>query len=155
MFKVPIKGLYILILTGSVISSAAVAQSAAERCFRGKEAPSAIVSLCTEAIRDPAYKDSKEVAAVFHVSRGNGFALEDRLEEAIMDYTAAIILDPRLAVANLNRGDLRLRIGAHDQAIADYNEVLRLEPNHPTARDKLKRAIELKDLTRSNRGPLR
>jgi tetratricopeptide (TPR) repeat protein len=53
--------------------------------------------------------------------------------EAVVDYTEAIRLNPKLIAAYLNRGMLRRQSGDLAGALSDYNEVLRLNPNSDSA----------------------
>ena len=49
------------------------------------------------------------------------------------DYTEAIRLDPKLAVAYNSRGNVYYDEGDYDRAIADYNEAIRLDPKYAFA----------------------
>jgi len=54
-----------------------------------------------------------------------------QIAQAVEDYTQALKIHPRLAVAWINRGDLRARQGELDAAIADYTEAGRVSPGDP------------------------
>jgi tetratricopeptide (TPR) repeat protein len=58
---------------------------------------------------------------------------ERYIAEAVVDYTEAIRLNPKLVSAYLNRGMLRRQSGDLAGALSDYNEVLRLNPNSDLA----------------------
>ena len=49
------------------------------------------------------------------------------------DYSEAIRLDPKSAVAFNNRGNVYFRKGDFDRAIADYDEAVRLDPKNALA----------------------
>jgi D-alanyl-D-alanine dipeptidase len=58
---------------------------------------------------------------------------ERYIAEAVVDYTEAIRLNPKLVSAYLNRGMLRRQSGDLAGALSDYNELLRLNPNSDLA----------------------
>ena len=60
--------------------------------------------------------------------------LEDRNEQALADFTAAVALDPRLAHAFANRGYLLNRLGRFDEAFADLARALELTPEDDDVR---------------------
>jgi tetratricopeptide (TPR) repeat protein len=53
----------------------------------------------------------------------------NRIAQAIPDFTAAITANPNLAVAHQNRGISYFRTGRFDDALADFENAVRLEPN--------------------------
>jgi tetratricopeptide (TPR) repeat protein len=55
-------------------------------------------------------------------------------DKAIADFSAAIRLDPKLALAYLNRGSVWREKDDLDRAIADFDEAVRLEPTLGHAR---------------------
>ncbi len=60
--------------------------------------------------------------------RGKAWLDKKEYEKAIADYSEAIQLDPKLAVAWNNRGVAWLGKNEYDKAIADYTEAIRLDP---------------------------
>jgi tetratricopeptide (TPR) repeat protein len=58
------------------------------------------------------------------------------IARAIVDYDDAIELDPKLALAHLNRGIALEAKGNTDLAIADYDEAIRLDPKLASAYSK-------------------
>jgi tetratricopeptide (TPR) repeat protein len=54
-------------------------------------------------------------------------------DRAIATVSEAIRLDPKNALAFVNRGIAYARKGDHDRAIADYNEAIRLDPKNALA----------------------
>jgi tetratricopeptide (TPR) repeat protein len=67
--------------------------------------------------------------AVAHRNRGEGHFNKHEDDEAIADYTRAIVLDPNYALAYRGRGRVLGRKGELNGAILDFNEALRLDPN--------------------------
>ena len=117
-------------------------------CWGGKLNASELIQACTDAIKKETY--GKEVKAIFYVQRGNAYAIQENWVDAINDYTAAIIFDPKLWVANLNRGDARIKIGDYVKALSDYDEVLKLDPHNSHAIDNIKRTREIIELNSKN-----
>lgn len=53
--------------------------------------------------------------------------------KAIADYTEAIRLDPKLALAYYSRGLTSVKKADYDKAITDFTEVIRLDPKYSIA----------------------
>ena len=62
---------------------------------------------------------------------GAGAARQD--DEAVIEYSEALRIDPGNADDLNSRGFSLARTGAHDRAIADFDEALRLKPDQPDA----------------------
>lgn len=71
--------------------------------------------------------------AVAYNNRGNVYQNMGNHQQAIIDYTKAIEIDPRYAIAYNNRGSIYDTIGAHMQAIDDYNMAIKLNPGYLNA----------------------
>lgn len=77
------------------------------------------------------------------LDRGLTFLARGRLDQAVADFTSALALDDRLAMAYFQRGDaLRLK-GDYDNAAADFQDALRLDPRHVSAYINLGRTYRL------------
>ncbi len=63
-----------------------------------------------------------------HYNKGVEYGQQGRFDEAIAEYTKAIVLDPNLAEAYGNRGNAWRALGEVQRAIADYAEAIRLNP---------------------------
>ena len=70
---------------------------------------------------------TEELASTF-VDKGKGQA-----DRAIADYTQALVINPRLALAYTNRGLAYHDKGQYDQALADYEEALAINPSDAEA----------------------
>jgi tetratricopeptide (TPR) repeat protein len=66
--------------------------------------------------------------AVECVERGIALAKEGRYDQAIAEYTKAIELDPKYALAYCFRGDAYGKTGKSNLAIADYTKAIELDP---------------------------
>ena len=58
---------------------------------------------------------------------------EDRKDEAIVEYSKAIELDPKIAAAYNNRGIIYDDLELYQSAIADYNKAIELDANYANA----------------------
>jgi tetratricopeptide (TPR) repeat protein len=68
----------------------------------------------------------------------------DKLPNAVADYTKAIALDPTNVAAYINRANINYMMGNFEQALDDYDKILKLTPNDKRA--KAERAKTLKAL---------
>jgi tetratricopeptide (TPR) repeat protein len=66
-------------------------------------------------------------ALAFYI-RGNDWAERGEFDRALVDYDAALRMDPLFIEAFVNRGVVWARKGDLDRAIADYDAALRLNP---------------------------
>jgi tetratricopeptide (TPR) repeat protein len=64
---------------------------------------------------------------------GNAWSSQEEYDKAIRDYTEAIHLDPKYALAFCNRGLAWSNKKEYDKAIQDYTEAIRLDPNDAAA----------------------
>jgi tetratricopeptide (TPR) repeat protein len=63
-----------------------------------------------------------------HYDKGVEYGQQGRFDEAIAEYTKAILLDSSLAEAYSNRGNAYRALGEVQRAIADYAEAILLDP---------------------------
>jgi tetratricopeptide (TPR) repeat protein len=78
------------------------------------------------------------------VARGGVFVRRDQVERAIADYDDMLRLEPQADFFN-TRGELWWRKGERPRALADFASALKLNANHPLAKDnyrKLARELE-------------
>lgn len=66
-------------------------------------------------------------------NRGNVRVIENKLDEAIVDFNQAIELAPNATDPYLNRGSAFEEKKLYQQAIGDYNKVLEIDPNDAMA----------------------
>lgn len=67
-------------------------------------------------------------------NRGLGYLRSGQYDKAIIDFSEAILINPKNPFAFDNRGDAWREKGNFDRALADYNEALRVEPDFSSAR---------------------
>jgi tetratricopeptide (TPR) repeat protein len=67
--------------------------------------------------------------AIAYEQRGFALQKEQKLPQAIADFTEAVKLSPRDARIYEQRAAAEMKNNAHDQALADYSEAIKLNPN--------------------------
>lgn len=80
------------------------------------------ISACTEALRDHAGD------AELHSNRGAAYLMLDELDQAIIDFNAALRIEPSNPIHYFNRGTAYTKKKDNSNAIADYSEAIRLAP---------------------------
>jgi tetratricopeptide (TPR) repeat protein len=73
-------------------------------------------------------EDASPMNAQDYFKRGNEFYEKDDYDNAIADFSAAIRLDPEVAVLHNSRGMAYHFKNEYDKAIADYTAAIRLDP---------------------------
>ena len=74
-----------------------------------------------------------DIAAAAFLARGVAKISLGKLDEAILDYDAAIRLNPNFVDAYSIRGIINNRLGKYNEAISDCNAAIRLNPNYANA----------------------
>jgi tetratricopeptide (TPR) repeat protein len=65
-----------------------------------------------------------------NLDKGNQYFNDEKWEEAIAEYTAAIEIDPDNAEAYANRGVSYAEKGNYELSIVDYNKAIELDPQN-------------------------
>ncbi len=89
------------------------------------------IAACTRAIKSGRFK-GHDLASQY-VNRGVEYNSASELDRAIADFSEAIRLNPKFAMAFYNRGIAYRSKNDPDRAIADYNEAIRLNPKYGSA----------------------
>jgi tetratricopeptide (TPR) repeat protein len=66
-------------------------------------------------------------------NRGLGYLRNKEYDKAIVDFSEAILINPKNPYAFDNRGDAWREKGNFDRALADYNEALSIDPSFTSA----------------------
>lgn len=65
----------------------------------------------------------------YHVAMGSIYQRQDRLFDALAEYTAALEIDPKEITALVNRGDIFYsNLGLKDEPLADFEAAIALDP---------------------------
>lgn len=70
---------------------------------------------------------------LYHFARGNAYFYSRDFENAIIDFSNTIWLNPGDAQAHLNRGNCFRELNQLDQALADYSDALKIDPSYENA----------------------
>ena len=84
------------------------------------------IAACTKVIEDK--KQSTDVRAEALASRGSAFDDQDKYDEAIADYDAALKLSPGDPAVLILRGNSYDAKGDKQKAIADYTAAIKINP---------------------------
>jgi tetratricopeptide (TPR) repeat protein len=82
------------------------------------------------------------LSPVLHLNLGNNLFRLERYQEAELQYSSAVRLNPNLTPAILNRANTYASIQRFPEAIDDYEDYLTLRPDDPQ-REKIESMIEL------------
>jgi len=132
MRRVPLLSLTAGLLGWVFGHSAALAASEAEwRDCKSREIDKArVVAACSRIAADKKATPSERATALN--DRGNAYQEKKDFTRAIADYTAALRLDPSLALVYFNRGYAYKEQGEYDRALADCDKALQLAPGNLT-----------------------
>src|SRR5215831_18713609 len=72
------------------------------------------------------------------IARGGAFVRREQVDRAIADYDVMLGLDPQADFFN-TRGELWWKKGERPKALADFAAALKLNPDHPLARDNFRK----------------
>ncbi|WP_169704296.1 tetratricopeptide repeat protein [Candidatus Kuenenia stuttgartiensis] len=72
-----------------------------------------------------------------HIERANTLAKENKLEEALSEYTKAIESDKSSEIAYYGRGDVYFKLGKLEDAAKDFRSAIDIKPGFIEAHKKL------------------
>jgi protein O-mannosyl-transferase len=76
-----------------------------------------------------------------HVNLGNAFLQVGKIQDAVVEYEAALKIEPFLAEPHNNLGTILIRSGQLPEAIAHYEQALRIKLDYPEAQNNLGLAL--------------
>ncbi len=123
------RGLWIAAVV-TVLAAGEVRADALDACRRTPRLESRLLA-CTEVIESAAATQEQKAMAFRY--RAEARMAAGALNEAIIDFTEAIALNPASATIFAGRGQARLLAGELDFALADYSEAIRLAPSSASA----------------------
>jgi tetratricopeptide (TPR) repeat protein len=122
-------------------TKAALLRAIAQTWYREKQIDKAIEALDKALAVQPNDPEAHKLMANLKVAKGITFYNDNKMPEALAQFSAAAEIDPTMAEAFYYRGLANLAQGKNDAAKADLQKSLDLDPNHPNAaeaRDFLK-----------------
>ena len=66
---------------------------------------------------------------MFFYNRGKSYSEKGELEQAILDYSNALEIDPKKSKAYCERGYCWDELKNYEKAIIDYNKAIKIYPN--------------------------
>lgn len=114
----------------TVLASASAGSGATDLCRQyvdNKEYDRAIDE-CSRMLTVSAYP-----AIEAYNNRGIAYAGKHQYEQAVLDYSRAIGLDPKFDKAYVNRGNAHWHLGKYEESFADYQTAIKLNPADPNA----------------------
>ncbi len=102
----------------------AAAQPAQVTCREGT--PEAAIAACTTVLNGKGI--APELRALTLINRGTAYVKSRDLDSALVDFDAAIKLDPKSAAAHNYRGLVMRERGDYDLAIESYTTAIKLQP---------------------------
>lgn len=81
----------------------------------------------------------RDLLAPSYAWRGYALAASGRTAEGLSDVEEALALDPKNTTALATRGLINELLGHNDKAVADFQQVLSIEPGNAASQDALKR----------------
>ena len=104
-----------------------------------------IIAVCDALIDNDKTERADRLKAL--LARGAAYQRRDDIDRAIVDYSDALRIDPKLADIFNTRGELYRGKGDRPRALADFSAALKLNPQHAGARANFKAlALELEKL---------
>lgn len=85
-----------------------------------------VIRVCTRVLEKGGLQGS--LLSTTLSNRGLGYLRSKQYDKAIIDFSEAILVNPKNPFAFDNRGDAWREKGQYDRALSDYNEALSIEP---------------------------
>jgi tetratricopeptide (TPR) repeat protein len=113
-----------------LVASSAWAQTRDENIMKcTSNNPDAVISGCTALL----HSDHEADWVAAYIARGNAYIGMGRYDQAIADFTKAILLQPDSVMAYTSRGSAYGSAGQYDQAVADFTKAITLRPDFAMA----------------------
>ena len=113
--------------------AAPVAAQTPDDCYKAslEEDDQNLIRVCTRVL-DKGGLSKSDLSTTLN-NRGLGYLRNKEYDKAIIDFSEAILINPKNPYAFDNRGDAWREKGNFDRALADYNEALSIDPAFTSA----------------------
>lgn len=117
----------------ALLSPATLSAQTADDCYQAglKDDDNELIRICTQVL-DKGGLEGRLLSTTLS-NRGLGYLRSKQYDKAIVDFSEAILVNPKNPFAFDNRGDAWREKGQYDRALADYNEALSIEPTFTSA----------------------
>ncbi len=115
-----------LLLAATFVSTGGVRAQTVEDCYQAtlKDDDLAIIRICTQALEKGT--TSTEDRSIMLSNRGLGYLRNREFDKSIIDFSDALLINPKNAYSFNFRGDAWLQKRNFDRAFADFDEALRI-----------------------------
>jgi Tfp pilus assembly protein PilF len=124
MRRLTIAALFIAAITASPHVSAQTPDDCYQATLRQNDQE--IIRICSAALKSSGLDERTRSITVSN--RGLGYLRDKQYDQAILDFSDALVLDPRNPYSFNFRGEAWREKGNLDRAFADFSEALRIEP---------------------------
>lgn len=128
-YRFPLVPMLILFAVAGLTSLRAAFLEARWRAL-GAGVATAVVAM---AICNHAMESEASIRTGTHISFGNAFLMQGKLQDAIGHYEQALQLDPNDPSVPINMATALLRAGRYEEAIGPYEQALRIDPDDAQA----------------------
>ncbi|HRF10019.1 MAG TPA: tetratricopeptide repeat protein [Xanthobacteraceae bacterium] len=126
-------GLAAFLTAFAVFASSAAWAQTPDDCYQAglRDDDNELIRVCT-AVLDKGGLEGNTLSTTLS-NRGLGYLRSGQYDKAIIDFSEAILINPKNPFAFDNRGDAWREKKNFDRALADYNEALAIEPTFTSA----------------------
>ena len=121
------------VLFGLVLLASHAGAQSPDDCYQAslRDDDQNLIRVCTRVL-DKGGLSKSDLSTTLN-NRGLGYLRNKEYDKAIIDFSEAILINPKNAYAFDNRGDAWREKGNYDRALADYNEALSIDPTFASA----------------------
>jgi tetratricopeptide (TPR) repeat protein len=121
-------GLAALLTAFALFSPGTVSAQTPDDCYKAglQDDDNELIRICTAVLEKGGLEGN--ILSTTLSNRGLGYLRSGQYDKAIIDFSEAILINPKNPFAFDNRGDAWREKKNFDRALADYNEALAIEP---------------------------
>jgi tetratricopeptide (TPR) repeat protein len=121
------------VLLAFAVLAAPVSAQTPDDCYKAglEEDDANLIRVCTRVLEKGGIQGTTLSTTLSN--RGLGYLRSKQYDKAIIDFSEAILINPKNPFAFDNRGDAWREKGNYERALADYNEALSIEPTFTSA----------------------
>ncbi len=126
-------GFAAILLAFALLAPGPLAAQTPDDCYKAglRDDDNEVIRVCTSVLDKGGLEGS--LLSTTLSNRGLGYLRSGQYDKAIIDFSEAILVNPKNPFAFDNRGDAWREKGNYDRALADYNEALAIEPTFTSA----------------------
>jgi lipoprotein NlpI len=119
---------FVVLSFAAVAVSSGVSAQTAEDCYQAtlRQDDHEIIRICSQALQKGGMSD--ENRSIVTSNRGLGYLRDKQFDKAILDFSDALVINPKNPYSFNFRGDAWREKGNLDRAFADFDQALRIDP---------------------------